>query len=112
MKYNYRGGILLTALLFLFLFSFLFTLVIEDFQVTQHFSKNTKDYYTAKIMVSMFLFEVKQEHRSLEKEGQQAFSEGILNYQYDERTIYFSIELGQQSYTFQEEYSLAKIHQP
>lgn len=108
MKYNYRGGILLTALLFIFLFSFLFTLVIEDFKVTQHFSKNTKDYYTARIMVSMFLFEVKQEQRSLQKEGQQVFSEGILNYKSDERTIYFSVKLGQQSYNFQEEYSLAK----
>lgn len=112
MKYNYRGGILLTALLFIFLFIFLFALVIEDFQVTQHFSKNTKDYYTAKIMVSMFLFEVKQEKRLLERKGQQVFSEGILNYNCDERTIYFSVELGQKSYTFQEDYSLTKNNQP
>ncbi|MDA9471514.1 competence type IV pilus minor pilin ComGG [Enterococcus sp. 5H] len=108
MRYNYRGGILLTVLLFIFLFSFLFTLVIEDFKATQYFSKNTKDYYAAKIMVSMFLFEVKQEQHSLEKEGQQVFSEGVLNYKCDERTIYFTVELQQQSYTFQENYSIAK----
>ncbi|EOH92839.1 hypothetical protein UAW_02880 [Enterococcus haemoperoxidus ATCC BAA-382] len=108
MNKRYKGGVLLTTLLLVFLFSFIFMLVLEDFQLTQKFTKNTKDYYVAKTMVSMFLYDIKQEQASLEKEGQQRFSSGILEYRYDQTTIKFIIHINQTTYEFQEEYRVMK----
>ncbi|MGX7136705.1 competence type IV pilus minor pilin ComGG [Enterococcus silesiacus] len=100
----YKGGILLTTLLFVFLFSFLFVLVLEDFQLTQRFTQKTKDYYSAKIMVSMFLSDVKQEQYPLEKAGNQHFSTGTLHYEYKQPTLNLTVQLKQTTYTFQEKY--------
>lgn len=108
MKNKYRGGILLTALLFLFLFSFIFTLVLEDFQMTQRFSQKTTTYYIAKTMVSMFLSDVKQGHQLLEEAGQQHFSTGTFRYEYDQRTVKFTVQINQITYKFQEEYQQRK----
>ncbi|MBO0440882.1 competence type IV pilus minor pilin ComGG [Candidatus Enterococcus ikei] len=104
MKKRHRGGVLLTALLFIFLFSFIFILVLEDFQLTQRFSQKTRDYYIARTMSSMFFFDVKQEQRTLDKTGYQKFSTGILYYEYDQKTIKFTVRLDQETYKFQEEY--------
>ncbi|WP_207694134.1 hypothetical protein DOK67_0001925 [Enterococcus sp. DIV0212c] len=104
MKKRHRGGVLLTALLFIFLFSFIFMLVLEDFQLTQRFAQKTRDYYIAKTMISMFFFDVKQEQRTLDKTGYQKFSTGILQYEYDQKTVKFTVQLNQAIYKFQEEY--------
>lgn len=108
MTKRYKGGVLFTALLFVFLFSFIFTLVLEDFQLTQRFTKKTKDYYIAKTMVSMFLSDVRQEKQSLAKQGYQNFSTGTLKYRYDQVTLSVVVELNQMTYTFQEAYQQDK----
>lgn len=108
MNRRYKGGILLTTLLFVFLFSFIFILVLEDFQLTQRFTKRTNDYYVAKTMVSMFLSDIKQEQYPLEKKGQQRFSKGILYYEFDQTTVLFIVQVNQITYQFQEEYHAVK----
>ncbi|WP_086313838.1 hypothetical protein A5821_001380 [Enterococcus sp. 7F3_DIV0205] len=104
MNNKYKGGVLFTALLFVFLFSFIFMLVLEDFQLTQRFTKKTRDYYVAKTMVSMFLSDVKQELRPLEKSCQLRYSVGLLQYEYDQSTINFLVHVNQTTYRFQEIY--------
>lgn len=104
MNRQYKGGILLTTLLFVFLFSFLFVLVLDDFQLTQRFTQKTKDYYSAKIMVSMFLSDVKEEQYPLEKTGHQHFSTGMLYYEYKQPILKLTVQLKQTTYTFQEKY--------
>lgn len=104
MNRQYKGGILLTTLLFVFLFSFLFALVLDDFQLTQRFTQQTKDYYSAKAMVSMFLSDVKQEQYLIEETGYQHFSTGTLYYEYKQPILKFTVQLKQTTYTFQEKY--------
>lgn len=104
MNDRYKGGVLLTTLLLTFLFSFIFILVLEDFELTQQFTQKTKDYYVAKTMVSMFLTDIRQEVYPVAKSGQQNFSTGILQYEYDQTTFNFVIKLNQTIYKFQEEY--------
>lgn len=104
MSNRYKGGILLTTLLLVFLFSFIFIWVLEDFQLTQRFTQETKDYYIAKTMVSMFLTDIRQETQPLGKRGQQHFSSGTLQYEYDQKTINFVIQLNQTRYRFQMNY--------
>ncbi|MGX7149350.1 competence type IV pilus minor pilin ComGG [Enterococcus ureasiticus] len=111
MNKKYKGGVLLTALLFVFLFSFIFTLVLEDFQLTHRFTKKTKDYYIAKTMVSMFLSDIKQEKQQLVKKGYQNFSIGTLQYEYDQATISIVVQLNQTTYSFQEQYKEVKKNQ-
>lgn len=101
MKTKYRGGILLSALLFLFLLSFLFLIVLEDFQLTQRFSKKTKDFYTAQIMVDMFLFEAEQK-KELKLKGEINFSTGKLHYIFNKNTIEIVVVIGKDTYQFQE----------
>ncbi|EOI03082.1 hypothetical protein UAY_00829 [Enterococcus moraviensis ATCC BAA-383] len=108
MNKRYNGGILLTTLLLVFLFSFIFMLILEDFQLTQAFTKKTKDYYIAKIMVSMFLSDRKKEQKSFEKKGEQRYSTGILQYEYNETIVWFTIEVNQATYKFKEEYHKSK----
>lgn len=104
MSDKYKGGVLLTTLLLVFLFSFIFMLVLEDFQLTQRFTHETKEYYIAKTMISMFLADIRQEAQPLGKVGQQRFSSGTLQYQYDQKTIHFIIQLNQRRYRFQINY--------
>lgn len=111
MNKRYKGGVLLTALLFVFLFSFIFTLVLEDFQLMQRFTKKTKDYYIAKTMISMFLSDIKQEKQSLTKKGHQNFSTGLLTYEYDQTTLTIVVQVDQAIYRFQEEYREVKTDQ-
>ncbi|MGX7113259.1 competence type IV pilus minor pilin ComGG [Enterococcus termitis] len=103
-KNNYKGGILLTTILFLFLFSSLFTLVLEEFKLTQQFTQKSKEYYIAKTMVSIFISEIKQSKKMIDKEGYQDFSSGRLTYEYDQKTIICTIFINQKSYTFHEFY--------
>lgn len=104
MNKKYKGGVLLITLLFVFLFSFIFMLVLEDFQLTQRFATKTKDYYTAKTMVSMFLAEFRQKKHPLAKKGYEHFSTGELKYEYDKEVLRVVVRLNQTIYTFQEHY--------
>lgn len=108
MRSKYKGGVLLTTILLVFLFSFIFILILEDFQLTQRFTKNTKEYYTAKTMVSMFLYEVKRERQPLANKGNQAFSVGTLDYEYDGMAITCVVQLNNRVYKFKESYQKAK----
>lgn len=103
---KHKGGILLTALLFIYLFSFIFILVLEDFKLTQQFVLETKNFYIAKTMVSMFLFDLKQENKEVKHMGQECFSSGSLEYTYDQNKLNFSITIGGQRYNFQENYKI------
>lgn len=109
MNDNYKGGILLTALLVVFLFSFIFIQVLDDFQLTQQFTQKTKEYYIAKTMVSMLLSDVKQGNAKLKNKGQQNFSAGIVHYEYDRAVLTFVVQLNQKTYKFQEEYQENEI---
>jgi hypothetical protein len=95
-----QGGILLTVLLLVFLFSFLFEVVLDDYRIAGQFTKKTSNYYLAKTMASMFLLEAKEDQT--EKSGQQKFSSGILYYEYQEDSIAFTVKLDNQVITFHE----------
>ncbi|MCA5013204.1 MULTISPECIES: competence type IV pilus minor pilin ComGG [unclassified Enterococcus] len=104
MKKGYKGGILLTSLLLVFLSSSLFLLVLEEFKLAQQFSQKTKDYYIAKTMVSMFLAEVKQKSDPLDPKGTQEFSAGHLTYSYAQQTLTIVVKMNHTTYTFNEVY--------
>ncbi|OJG72001.1 hypothetical protein RV12_GL001084 [Enterococcus quebecensis] len=57
-------------------------------------------------MVSIFLYNIKQEKEKLKKEGQQKYSTGMLYYKYDQTTLNFRVRLDQTqaTYQFQENY--------
>ncbi len=104
MKKKYRGGVLFTALLLVYLSSFLFLLVLEEFKLAQQFSQKTKDYYISKTMVSMFLSEVKQKNTPLEPKGSQEFSTGQLTYSYARKKLTIIVKINHTTYTFDEVY--------
>lgn len=108
MKNKYKGGILLTTLLLVFLFSFIFMLVLEDFWLTQRFTQKTKEYYIAQTMVSMFLSDVKQGRESLGKKGEQKFSAGTIQYEYEQMKLNVIVHVNNKTFRFQEEYQEIK----
>jgi uncharacterized membrane protein YeiB len=108
-RYKPQGGILLTVLLLVFLFSFLFEVVLDDYRITDKFTQKTSNYYLAKTMASMFLQEMKEEQ--IEKSGQQTFSSGVLYYDYQNDSIVFTVKLENQVITFQEKAPVKKQKQ-
>lgn len=52
-----KGGILLTAILFLVFFSGILLIILEDYRVAKDYYLESKDFFTAKIMMEMFLEE-------------------------------------------------------
>ncbi|OJG27526.1 hypothetical protein RU98_GL002615 [Enterococcus caccae] len=77
---------------------------MEEFQLTQRFTHKTKEYYIAKTMVSMLLFDIKEGQKGLEKKGHQDFSSGKVQYEYDRIRLKFIVQLNQKTYRFQEDY--------
>ncbi|MBP2099420.1 competence type IV pilus minor pilin ComGG [Enterococcus rivorum] len=108
MNKHYKGGVLLTALLFVLLFSFLFTLVVEEARLTNHFSIRTKDFYSAKIIYSMFCIEINQEQQLLANTGMIEYSEGKLSYRLEDEYLFIDITVNQKKYQFKKKYTANK----
>lgn len=105
MSRTYRGGVLLTALLFVMLFSFLFSLVVEEAQLTHRFSIKTQDFYSAKIIYSIFCMEVEQAAQPLPQKGAIHYSEGELSYSVEGEHLVTDILVNQKKYQFKKNYS-------
>lgn len=102
MKLNYKGGVLLTTLLFVFLFAFLFHLLLDNFQLTRKFAEKTKQFYHAKSMVYMVVEDVKNQTLALEK-GSQTFTDAEVTYQKKADQLIFTVDIAGQTYVFEEE---------
>lgn len=100
MNNRYRGGVLLTALLFMLFFSFLFSLVVEETQLTNHFSMKTQEFYTAKIIYSIFFINLKQQSQDLAPVGVIHYSKGELSYTINGDYILTEITVNQKKYQF------------
>lgn len=110
MNKHYKGGVLLTALLFVLLFSFLFTLVVEEARLTNHFSIKTRDFYSAKIIYNMFCIEINQEQQLLANTGMIEYSEGKLSYRLEGEYLIIDISVNQKEYQFKK--STQQIKKP
>ncbi|MBL1228105.1 hypothetical protein IW492_02520 [Enterococcus sp. BWB1-3] len=98
-KEYYKGSTFITVLLFLNLFSLLFFLMIEDYHLTKSFSQHTESFYEAKIMASMFLAEVRDNH-TLKTDETIHYSAGNLNYQYSSGMIEITVNVSGINYMF------------
>ncbi|MTD42336.1 hypothetical protein GIX45_27655 [Erwinia sp. CPCC 100877] len=106
MRHKPQGGILLTVLLLIFLFSFMFEVVLEDYRTAEQFSQKTSNYYLAKTMASLFLQEFKE--NPTEKSGQQKFSSGILYYECQNDLIIITVKFENQIVIFNEKSPVKK----
>lgn len=97
---NNRGGILLTAILFLMFFSSIFFMLFEDYQITKSYYLSCKDLYVAKIMKEMFLDEYYRKE-SVSKSPVE-FSTGNLTYTEGEQ-LQIKVIVGNQVFLFSEE---------
>ena len=89
----------MTTVLFLFLLSFLFLTILEDFKLTQQFYFETKDYYIAKIMTQVFLTNKKIPT----EKGELTFSKGTLFYHVKGNYISMEVKINNRNYIFKEE---------
>lgn len=100
---NFIGGLLLTGMLLMFLFSFMLTMIITEFKETQQFTAATIDYYKARIMVLLLLKNLSQSTASIPLEGQQAYTDGQLSFNIQEDQVAISVTVGTHVYHFKEE---------
>lgn len=81
MKNRHHGGILITAISLLLLFSFIFLLIIEDSKVNHLFTEETCVFYKKSILKELFLIDYQQQDFMNKNQGQIDFSEGKVVYQ-------------------------------
>ncbi len=96
---NSRGGVLLSVLLTLFLFSFLWLQLLTTYQQTIDFTNRTRRSYQAKIAKELFLADYPQ----LAKEkGQWHFTQGELVYQKQSENLKITVQIQGKSFSFTE----------
>lgn len=96
---NKRGGILLSVLLLIFLFSFLVLHLLFTYRQTADFSKRTIQLYQAKIAKEEFLIA----HQPLETEqGLWNFDQGELSYEKKKDTVKIRVAIQGKIYNFSE----------
>ncbi|MEO1773144.1 competence type IV pilus minor pilin ComGG [Candidatus Enterococcus ferrettii] len=96
---NKRGGILISVLLFIFLFSFLVLQLLFTYRQTADFSKRTIQLYQAKIAKEEFLI-VYQPLK--EEQGTWLFDQGDLSYEKKKDTVKICVTIQGKMYTFSE----------
>lgn len=97
---NKRGGILLSVLLLIFLFSFLVLHLLFTYRQTADFSQRTIQLYQAKIVKEEFLIA----HQPLEAEqGTWNFDQGELSYEKKKDTVKIRVAIHGKIYNFSEE---------
>ncbi|WP_321385552.1 competence type IV pilus minor pilin ComGG [uncultured Enterococcus sp.] len=101
---KYEGGVMMAVLLFFYLFTQLFLLMVTDYRLTHSYTESTQNFYTAQIMKAMFLAEIKSVSQ-LEDKGRQEFSTGGLEYQKKEKAVEIIVIISGKSYSFHEELS-------
>ncbi|EOH87910.1 competence type IV pilus minor pilin ComGG [Enterococcus pallens] len=96
---NKRGGILISVLLLIFLFSFLVLHLLFTYRQTTDFSKRTIQLYQAKIAKEEFLIA----HLPLEAEqGIWNFDQGELSYEKKKDTVKIRVAIQGKIYNFSE----------
>jgi hypothetical protein len=110
MNKKYQGGILLTAVLFVYFSSFLLLVTLENFKLSQKFTINNRDFYTEKVMVSMFLAEIKQKDKILKEGGTVHYVQGHLDYVYKDQVLEIKVALKNRPlyYQYKEKIELKK----
>lgn len=94
-----EGGILLTALLFLALFSGVLLIILEDYQVSQNFYLESRDLYTMKTMKEMFLDEYYTKSEKITNPVE--FSTGTITYKETDQLV-ISVTVNGNTIAFQE----------
>lgn len=98
---KYEGSVLVAVLLFFYLFTQFFLLMVTDYRLTHSFAGSTKDFYTAKIMKTMFLSEIAEIH-DLRENGQLTYSTGSLEYVKENMALEIIITVSGKRYIFHE----------
>lgn len=98
---KYEGSVLVAVLLFFYLFTQFFLLMVTDYRLTHSYAGSTKDFYTAKIMKTMFLAEIVDAH-DIGEHGQLTYSTGNLEYVKENRALEIIITVSGKRYTFHE----------
>ena len=93
---------MITVLLFLTLFSLLFSMMVEDYFLSVDFSRRTQAFYEAKCLYHLFLLEVKS-GRILSPAGELRYSCGVLNYQWDGQRWEVEVDVSTKHYVFYQE---------
>lgn len=108
MNKKYSGSMLMTALALVFISSFLLIVTLENLTLNAKFSLNSGDYYTGKILASLFLTEVKRYEYPLKAEETIDYNVGKITYTYKDETLNLVVTIKNKeiSYTFRE-----RIHQ-
>lgn len=93
MNQRYEGSILLSALLFVYFGSALLMTALENFQISHKFARNHHDFYSGKIMASMFLAEVKHMRYPLKDKETLFYNLGQLTYTYEKQQLTIVVEI-------------------
>lgn len=96
---NSQGGILLSVLLAIFLFSFLLLNLSLSYQQTVDLVDRTQDLYRAKIAKELFLADYKNEST---ENGVWKFNQGELSYQKEGKQVKMTVKIKKKIYHFSE----------
>lgn len=96
---NSQGGVLLTVLLAIFLFSFLLLNLTTSYHQTTDLVSRTEQLYQAKIAKELFLAEYP---KLKEKNGEWHFNLGELIYETNQDQIKMTVKIERKTYHFSE----------
>lgn len=106
-----RGGILLSVLLLLSLFSFIFLLVLEDYQLAARFSQRTTDYYQAHTMAVLTknkLETLRLQKINIPEKGNYSFNVGVVSYSIKNEQLTLTVKI-RASITYKIEKEFEKV---
>lgn len=98
---KYKGSVIVTVLLFFYLFMQFFLLMVTDYRLTHSYTESTRDFYTARIMKMMFLSEIKK-GESLGMEGSLTYSTVMVEFYRTDQEIEIQVIVSENRYTFHE----------
>ncbi|MDT2490718.1 competence type IV pilus minor pilin ComGG [Enterococcus avium] len=99
---NSQGGVLLSVLLAIFLFSFLLLNLTTSYHQTADLVERTEHLYQAKIAKELFLADYP---KLKEKEGVWEFNKGGLSYETEEDYVKIDVKIKKKTYQFCEKIS-------
>lgn len=99
---NSQGGILLSVLLAIFLFSFLLMNIVISYHQTVDLASRTEQLYQAKIAKELFLAEYPQ---LTSEKGTWGFNKGEITYQNEQDRVKITVKIKKKTYHFYEKNS-------
>ncbi|WP_122645913.1 competence type IV pilus minor pilin ComGG [Enterococcus mediterraneensis] len=98
---KHKGGIMLSAVFLVFIFSVLLLTALENHRLATTFAIRTQKLYVAKTMKEMFWYEYLRQ-KDPQSSGSVAFNQGLLRYQSQSELLRIWVDHGGGTFYFEE----------